>query len=304
MAEGWHWSITFVIRHRLLICPLHLWKWASVWERVELTRGRENRSGGTRTLERTSLRACFIIHTFSCLRGVNDWRFFSNIRKSKSREADSGRTGQAFGETSHHTQNHSEMTFFQTPLQWDTTSWLGCTHIASFILRPLNLPLWGLSFSFRSSHLVYRILASREWGQKMERLYVSNVTCQSWRDVWVCKMLPPHTWGSGFGSSAFRFLKVRYLEFQFVQQSMEQNLWALSPENGWRRHLTLTFGLQLHAHTCIRKLTWTYTHIQHTHQHYTHTKHTETQSSANRECLYWVAMYTRNTFLIYQVLDF
>lgn len=43
--------------------------------------------------------------------------FFSNIRKSKSREADSGRTGQAFGETSHHTQKHSEMTFFQTPLQ-------------------------------------------------------------------------------------------------------------------------------------------------------------------------------------------
>lgn len=86
MAEGSHWSITFVIRHRLLICPLHLWKWASVWEQVEcveLTRGRENKSGGTRTLERTSLRACFIIHTFSCLRGVNDWRFFFKYKKEQ-----------------------------------------------------------------------------------------------------------------------------------------------------------------------------------------------------------------------------
>lgn len=188
-------------------------------------------------------------------------------------------------------------------MRYHLLAWL-YTHRLFHFKATKSASVGSFFFSFRSSHLVYRILASREWDQKMERLYVSNVTCQSWQDVWVCKMLPPHMWGSGFGSSAFRFLKVRHLEFQFVQQSMEQNLWALRPENGWRRHLTLTFGLQLHAHTCIGKLTWTYTHIQHTHQHYTHTTHTEAQSSANRECLYWVAMYTRNTFLIYQVLDF
>lgn len=46
MAEGSHWSITFVIQHGLLIYPLHLWKWAGEWgqvECVELTRRRENK---------------------------------------------------------------------------------------------------------------------------------------------------------------------------------------------------------------------------------------------------------------------